>query len=408
MKPPTQPIKSTAIWPFQLILQDFISGLPRTKQGYDQIMVVVDHGLSKGVIFIPTNKDITALQMAQRQINHIFKWFGLPDDIISNRDPLFTSRTYQNLLKLLGIKQRLSTAYHPETDGEAEQVNWEIETYIQIFCKRISEDWDRHLSLAEFSYNGWPHSVTKRTPFYIMLGYEPIGVPPAFEKTNVPAVEHKLSELLKIREEACAAHELVRQSQIKWSKNNSPPFSKGDLVWLDGQHLNKGHKFPKIDALWEGPFKIQEVMGPVTYKLRLPPQWKIHDVFHGKTLTPYCETEVHGKNFPEPPPDLINGEEEFEVDSIWDHWKQGRGYLYLVRWKGYPDKTWEPERNLKNSPEILEEYKRRKKLQWFDRQLSKHLKQTRQLSCYQHHQHVFDSFRFCFLLHHPPLHWKDF
>ena len=105
-------------------------------------MVVVDHGLSKGVIFIPTNKDITGLQMAQLQIDHIFKRFGLPDDIISDRDPLFTSRTYQNLLKLLGIKQRLSTAYHPETDGETERVNREIETYIQIFCKRIPEDWD--------------------------------------------------------------------------------------------------------------------------------------------------------------------------------------------------------------------------------------------------------------------------
>ena len=104
-------------------------------------------------------------------------------------------------------------------------------------------------------------------------------------------------------------------------------------------------------------------MGPVTYKLCLPPQWKIHDVFHGKTLTPYCETEVHGKNFPEPPPDLINREEEFEVDSIRDHRKRGKGHLYLVRWKGYPDETWEPERNLKNSSEILEEYKRRKKLQ---------------------------------------------
>ena len=126
MKPPTQPIKYTATWPFQMISQDFISGLPRTKQGYDRIMAMVDHGLSKGVNFIPTNKDITALQTAQLQIDHIFKRFGLPDDIISDRDPLFTSRTYQNLLKLLGIKQRFSTAYHPETDGETERVNREI------------------------------------------------------------------------------------------------------------------------------------------------------------------------------------------------------------------------------------------------------------------------------------------
>ena len=144
------------------------------------------------------------------------------------------------------------------------------------------------------------------------------------------------------------------------------------------------------------------------YKLRLPPQWKIHDVFHGKTLTPYRETEVHGKNFPEPPPDLINREEEFEVDSIWDHRKRGRGYLYLVRWKGYPDETWEPERNTKNSSEILEEYKRRKKLQWYFRQSSKHVKQTQQLPYHQHSKHVLNSLRFCFLLHHPPLCWKDF
>ena len=91
-----------------------------------------------------------------------------------------------------------------------------------------------------------------------MLGYEPIRVPSTFKKTNVPAVKHKLSKLFKIREEACAAHELARQSQLKRSKNNSPPFSKGDLVWLDGRHLNKGHKFPKIDTLREGPLKFKK------------------------------------------------------------------------------------------------------------------------------------------------------
>ena len=131
------------------------------------------------------------------------------------------------------------------------------------------------------------------------------------------------------------------------SKKNSPPFSKGDLVWLDGRHLNRGHTFPKMSPLCEGPFKIEEIMGPVTYKLKLPPQWKLHNVFHGKLLTPYRETDVHGKNFPEPPPDLIEGEEEYEVDSIRDHRKRGKGYQYLVEWKGYFDETWEPESNLK-------------------------------------------------------------
>ena len=86
-------------------------------------------------------------------------------------------------------------------------------------------------------------------------------------------------------------------------------------------------------------------------------------MFHGKLLTPYCKTDVHGKNFPEPPPDLIKGEEEYKVDSIRDHRKQGKGYQYLVEWKGYSDETWELESNLKNATEILQEYKRRKNLQ---------------------------------------------
>jgi len=118
-----------------------------------------------------------------------------------------------------------------------------------------------------------------------------------------------------------------------------------------------------MDSLQEGPFEISEVLGPVTYRLRLPIQWNIHNVFHGKLLTPYCETDVHGKNFPEPPPDLVNGEEEYEVESIRDHRKRGRGYQYLVVWKGYSDETWESESNLKNASEVLQSYKRRKNLQ---------------------------------------------
>ena len=101
----------------------------------------------------------------------------------------------------------------------------------------------------------------------------------------------------------------------------------------------------------------------MTYKLKLPIQWKIHNVFHDSLLTPYRETRVHGRKFPEPPPDLINGEEEFEVDSIRNHRKRGKGYQYLVVWKGYPYKTWEPEKHLRNAVGTLLKYKRRKKLQ---------------------------------------------
>ena len=88
-----------------------------------------------------------------------------------------------------------------------------------------------------------------------------------------------------------------------------------------------------------GPFKIRKVLSPITYQLALPPQWKIHDVFHADLLTPYHETELHGPNFTRPPPDLIDGEEEYKVEEVLQSQRFGRGrkVQYLVKWKGYPE-----------------------------------------------------------------------
>ena len=103
--------------------------------------------------------------------------------------------------------------------------------------------------MAEFVYNGQPHSVTKQTPFFLMYGSEPTGFPMAFPKMNIPAVEERITELLKARNDARAAHELAQQVQIKRSKKNSPPFNKGDLVWLDVRNLNRGYQFQKMASL---------------------------------------------------------------------------------------------------------------------------------------------------------------
>ena len=114
----------------------------------------------------------------------------------------------------------------------------------------------------------------------------------------------------------------------------------------------------------EGPFTITEVLGPLTYRLRLPHQWKIHPIFHASLLTPYRENDTHGPNFLLPPPDLIEGEEEFEVEAIINH-KRSRGNLmYLIKWKDHPtsENTWEPVKNLTHCKDLLEAYKRRHRL----------------------------------------------
>jgi hypothetical protein len=112
----------------------------------------------------------------------------------------------------------------------------------------------------------------------------------------------------------------------------------------------------------EGPFKILEVLGPLTYKLELPKSWRIHNTFHAVLLMPYVETEVHGPNFMRPPPEIENNEERYEIETILRHRKRGRGYNYFVLWKGYPitDASWEPASSFTQGGEkILKEYQER-------------------------------------------------
>ena len=131
---------------------DLITDLPPS-EGYDSILVVVDQGLSKGVILSPCNKTITSKGMAKLLMEGLYKWFGLPDKIISNRGLQFASKAFTELLKLLGIKSALSTAYHPQMDGTTEQVNQEIEAYLSIYCASHPEEWLQALHMMEFTHN---------------------------------------------------------------------------------------------------------------------------------------------------------------------------------------------------------------------------------------------------------------
>lgn len=196
--------------PFSQVTCDFITDLPPSN-GFDSLMVVVDHGSSKGVISIPCNKSITAKQTALNYIEHVYRRFGLPDSFLSDRGPQFSSQVFREIAKLLGIKTIRSTAYHPQTDGETERVNQELEVYFRIFCSNNPETWKQLNPLMEFCHNQRVHSVTKKSPFYLMIGYEPTDIPVAFNRTHAPTAEQRLKELSEARNEATAAHELARQ-----------------------------------------------------------------------------------------------------------------------------------------------------------------------------------------------------
>ena len=142
----------------------------------------------------------------------------------------------------------------------------------------------------------------------------------------------------------------------------SAQYNTGDQVWLEGKNLQLPHQVTKLAPKRYGPFKIIKEISPVAYRLQLPPTWTIYDVFHASLLSPYHETPSHGPNFSRPPPDLIGGEEEYEVESIRSHRYFGRNkkLQFLIRWKGYTpsDDTWEPADSV-HAPDLVKEYKQR-------------------------------------------------
>lgn len=356
-KPALQPIESSRnTRPFAQCSMDLITGLPPS-DGFNAILVVVDHGLTKGVILAPTVDTSDSETTAILLHNNLFKRFGLPDKFISDRDPRFASKAFQELLKLLGIESAMSTAYHPQTDGATERVNQEIEAYLAIYCAQFPEDWPKALPSLEFTHNSRRHADNKRTPFEMIMGFQPIAIPTSHEQTDYPSVLERFRLLAQYREEALAAHEIARNRIAQRINANYTPFKLGQQVWLDTRNL-KMRVNSKMKPRKEGPFKIKRVIGKVNYELDLPIHWKVHPVFHATLLKPFKETEQHGPSHTPPPPDILNDEEQYEVERIMGHRTRGRKMQYLIRWKGYTamDDSWEPEENLENAPDILKRY----------------------------------------------------
>ena len=155
----------------------------------------------------------------------------------------------------------------------------------------------------------------------------------------------------------------AQQALQRRIKVATPPrvFTPGDKVWLDAQHLKLRVPSKKLAPRRYGPFKVLKRISPVTYRLLLPSQIKIHNVFHVDLLTPYVEMQAYGENYPQPPPEIIDREEEYEVEMIIDDrylrqgWKKKR--QFLVKWKGYPDSenSWVSKEDM-HTPGLLTDY----------------------------------------------------
>jgi hypothetical protein len=355
----------TRAW--QSVSMDFIVELPPSA-GYDAIYVCVDR-LTKMAHFIPTTSNVTAQETANLYLSGVYRHHGLPEDIVSDRGPQFTSKFARELLRLLQIQGNRSTAYHPQSDGQTERVNQILEQYVRIFCHYQQDDWVDLLPLAEFSYNNARSATTHASPFYANYGYNPRPQPhtpsnPA-ESYN-PAADHFAKRLQDVHDQLRIhikdAQEIQKRNYDKHAKQ-APEFKPGDKVWLLKRNMTTDRPSPKLDVRRLGPYRIIEKVGNsnLAFKLELPTHMKIHPVFHVSLLEPHKPSTIPGRIQSPPPPILIDTEPEFVVKEILDS-KLYRGVRkYLVEWQGYPpdDRTWEPIEHLTNAEDAIQDYLRR-------------------------------------------------
>jgi hypothetical protein len=151
---------------------DLITDLP-VSDGYDSILTIVNQGCSKVAKFMPCNKTINGQGVTNEYLKYLIPWFGLPKRIISDQDPRFTSHFFKALCKNLGIQQNLSTAFHPQTDGQTEQINAWIEQYLRPWTSNQPQAWAEMLPITEYAHNSWTHDKTQKTPHYILMGHTP-------------------------------------------------------------------------------------------------------------------------------------------------------------------------------------------------------------------------------------------
>src|SRR6266478_2530328 len=248
----------------------------------------------------------------------------------------------RELCKNLNIKQNISTAYHPQMDGQSKQTNQWLEQYLRIFGNGAQTDWAKWLPLAQYTHNTWPSTMTGKSPFKLIMGHVPYA---HVGKTHslVPAVDSRLAQTKAMRQAVQQA--IMHAQQITIRATKYKPFEEGQKVWLEATHLKTTHPTAKLSPRRYGPFKKTKKLSQVVYQLSIPQQWKIHNIFHTALLTPYKEMEEHRPNYHEPPPDVIEGEPEWEVEQIVGArcFRCSRHLQYRVRWTGYSNAhdTWE-------------------------------------------------------------------
>jgi transposase InsO family protein len=341
---------------WQEILIDFITGLPES-DGCTNLMVITDR-LSKDVILIAL-PDIATETVLKAFMERVVHYHFVPRSIVSDRGAQFVSNLWRQFCEVTGIRQQLSTAFHPQTDGSTERMNSVIEAIMRIIVSYGQKNWASKLTHVAVAIKGREATSTKMTPFFITHGYEmdlsqlkdDRSERDLQQEPRVEGIASQLREVMDLAAANMANAQQEQEHQANRHRKESPNYMVGDKVWLYyGKHLSTVDRPCKKFDWKAAKYTVTQVVSPHSVRLNTPSG--IHDVFHVDWLRLAHTNPLPSQpqNDSQPPPIHVDGEEEWEVEEIVAEKRHGRGrgshLLYEVKWKGYSLTTWEEETHM--------------------------------------------------------------
>jgi transposase InsO family protein len=344
------------------ISMDFMTKLPLTPRGHTALLVVVDR-LTKRAHFLATTDDITAEQTAKLFFSQIIRLHGIPDNIVSDRDPKFTADFWQALWRCFGTRLSMSTANHAQSDGQTERTNRTLNARLRTLVNHLQDDWDLHLPMIEFTYNSATSSTTNMSPFEADLGYlprNPLALVRSPETESVSSFVTHLQHLTTVvHDNIIIAQETMRSQADKHRRDVQ--FNVGDKVLVKSSELRSNStqtERPKQKWAheWVGPFRVVKRIGNNAYRIDFPSNFKIHDVISINHIKEYYDNTFEDRHEQPPAPIVMDTGTERFVHRILKSRKRRNQQQYLVWWQGEreDEATWEPEDNLRDGDVINE------------------------------------------------------
>jgi transposase InsO family protein len=351
-------------YPMQHLCMDFKS-FPPDKHGFDAILVFIDR-LGKDSVSIPCHKTTDAKGLAQLFIQWIYRFGHCPESITSDRGPQFVSAFWTEFCRIIGVKLKLSTAYHKQTDGQTEIMNKYIDQRLRPFVNFHQDNWSELIPLMDHAQMTLPHSSIGMAPYRLKFGLDPrTSWDWNSPKATNPREQLNYEEATTLADRMHSvwdwAKENMQKAQEKMQKSVNQhrrpiDWQVGDKVYLSTKNLKINRPSRKLSEQWTGPFEVLEQVGH-SYRLKLPPGSNIHDVFAPDVLSKDPNNPLPGQANPNPPAVIVEGEQEWEVQEVLASRLFRRQLQYQVKWLGHDtDPTWYPAENFQNAPHRLRKF----------------------------------------------------